>query len=282
MQSIKFSKKTYIISAILLIIIPIVVNELMSFHVVKVYGDTNAWIGFLGSYFGSIISGVITLIGVLLTLQFSQKESKKALDLTRKEARRNQLPAMIARTQECLDIIDEVLPKIYDLEKADIEELKKRPHHRSLRLFIVDDEYMLQKTETCEVFEKEMKEARKLLRNHMVQIDENAYKCFRRFEQEFTASYHMYIKEIENELMQFQGDVVTKYMYKYAHIIHNLEHKLNTIPLNKDDVLRLEKILRKLQTNEPKYISNFSEIYDILENDLNKMLIRFSEEFSVK
>lgn len=33
---------------ILLFLIPIVVNQLMSFNIAKVYGDTNSWIGFLG------------------------------------------------------------------------------------------------------------------------------------------------------------------------------------------------------------------------------------------
>lgn len=60
-----------------MIIIPILTNCLMFFSIFPVSGDEKTWIGFLGSFWGAIIggiiSGAITLIGVRLTIEEQRK-----------------------------------------------------------------------------------------------------------------------------------------------------------------------------------------------------------------
>lgn len=50
---------------------PVCINYLMaiSFPGVKVHGDQSDWIAFFGNYSGGIIGGIITLIGLRITLQ---------------------------------------------------------------------------------------------------------------------------------------------------------------------------------------------------------------------
>jgi len=126
------NKKIYYFCIILLFLIPIVVNQLMSFNIAKVYGDTNSWIGFFGSYIGSIVSGLITFVGVLLTIKF-----------TREESRREKLPEKINNIEECLDYIEDKLNEIEILTRVDMEEaLCKRSFERTTKLFTIDDNYV--------------------------------------------------------------------------------------------------------------------------------------------
>ncbi|WP_430508363.1 hypothetical protein [Rossellomorea marisflavi] len=59
-------------------LIPIIVNSLMFIDAGPVSGDTKTWIGFLGTLFGAIIGGVIsgllTLIGVILTINWQKQK----------------------------------------------------------------------------------------------------------------------------------------------------------------------------------------------------------------
>lgn len=60
-------------SVILMILIPIITNYLMFVGDFKVAGDNKTWIGYLGSFWGAIIGGIIsgalTLIGVNITIK---------------------------------------------------------------------------------------------------------------------------------------------------------------------------------------------------------------------
>lgn len=61
-----------------MIIFPIVTNYLMFFNIFPVAEDEKTWIGYLGSFWGAIIGGVIsgaiTLIGVRMTIQNQKNE----------------------------------------------------------------------------------------------------------------------------------------------------------------------------------------------------------------
>lgn len=129
--SMKNKNTILIISCIIVLLIPAGVNFLMSFKVVKVYGDTNAWIGFLGSYIGS----VVTLLGVLLTIRF-----------TKNQARQEKLPEKITNVEECLDFVESILAEIDVLTRRDVQEtLNKAPYERKYYLFNINDNYQLEK-----------------------------------------------------------------------------------------------------------------------------------------
>jgi hypothetical protein len=70
----------------LMLIFPWITNELMFLRDFRVAGDTNAWLGYQGSFWGAIIGGVIsgaiTLIGVRLTITQNNDSADKNRDLT--------------------------------------------------------------------------------------------------------------------------------------------------------------------------------------------------------
>ncbi|MBT2764094.1 hypothetical protein [Paenibacillus sp. ISL-20] len=64
---------------IILCVVPFLTNILMIIpnHLIKV-DTSNIWIGFFGSYFGGVISGLFTLIGVLMAIK--REQMNKTLD----------------------------------------------------------------------------------------------------------------------------------------------------------------------------------------------------------
>lgn len=56
------------------IFIPIIVNFLMMFTTPLTIGNYEHWISFFGSYFGSIIGGLFTLLGIRYTLKQADKK----------------------------------------------------------------------------------------------------------------------------------------------------------------------------------------------------------------
>ncbi|MEH7470529.1 hypothetical protein V7158_01905 [Priestia megaterium] len=67
-KRIVWSKKTICYAIAILIIIPVVVNSLMFIPVGKAVSTNSVWVGFFGSYIGSILSGLFTLLGVMMTI----------------------------------------------------------------------------------------------------------------------------------------------------------------------------------------------------------------------
>ncbi|WP_121616329.1 hypothetical protein [Virgibacillus halodenitrificans] len=69
---------------ITLLILPVLINQLMRIDWFSgiVVGDEEIWLSFYGSYIGGIIGGLLTLVGVIITIDFQKKTIKK----TNKEA----------------------------------------------------------------------------------------------------------------------------------------------------------------------------------------------------
>ena len=265
------SSRLYIIITILfitlLIVIPTVVNHLMSFKVIKVYGDTNTWIAFLGSYIGSIISGLITFLGVLLTLEFTKKES-----------RRDKLPEKINNIEECLDYIEERLAELEMLTRIDMEEiLSISTHERNLKLFDIDGNFILKnKTVTNNL----TKEHVKIIRNYTVQIDTKAYEYFLNFNKTLAKAYLKFIIPIDDKLSSFQTNVIDTYKDTDIMIIIGNENTLDEIELNADDKTALNEIKSELYRTEPDYINDMQNAYMYLRRKLRFLLLDLTKEFS--
>ncbi|WLR46415.1 hypothetical protein LC065_12590 [Halobacillus litoralis] len=73
MNSNKVRMILWVTVGIILLALPILTNQLMTFRWFKVVGDEKTWIAFYGSYLGGIIGGLMTLAGVLLTLNVQTK-----------------------------------------------------------------------------------------------------------------------------------------------------------------------------------------------------------------
>jgi len=93
---IKISKR-YVVPFIIMILcamilVPIFINLLMMFNTPITTGDSSVWIGslsnFWGAIIGGVISGVITLLGVIMTIQSNFKSLEKNKEL---EFRKEQL-----------------------------------------------------------------------------------------------------------------------------------------------------------------------------------------------
>ncbi|MFJ7471133.1 hypothetical protein ACIQWI_21560 [Peribacillus frigoritolerans] len=73
--------KFVLYSVIIMLIFPVITNWLMFVGSFEVAGDKNTWIGYLGSFWGAIIGGVIsgaiTLLGVRMTIKDAEKVRQK-------------------------------------------------------------------------------------------------------------------------------------------------------------------------------------------------------------
>lgn len=87
----------------ILVLFPFIINSLMFFNVIPVKGDVTIWIPTLGTFWGAIlgglISGVLTLIGVRISVKssFESIEKQRLEQVKNEEEVRyiNQLPALI-------------------------------------------------------------------------------------------------------------------------------------------------------------------------------------------
>lgn len=113
-----WSKKTIWFGIAILIIIPIVVNALMFIPVGKAVSTNNVWIGFFGSYIGSILSGLFTLFGVMLTIK----------DLKMRELE-DKLPKQLVAIDDLIAFINQQYGAFLNLS-----DLKKRDFYIRQRL----------------------------------------------------------------------------------------------------------------------------------------------------
>ncbi|RDY72559.1 hypothetical protein DXT76_01055 [Halobacillus trueperi] len=65
------------VGGVIVLVLPILINQLMRFNWFKVVGDEETWISFYGSYLGGITGGLMTLVGVLLTLNHQRKNKEQ-------------------------------------------------------------------------------------------------------------------------------------------------------------------------------------------------------------
>ncbi|WP_100373401.1 hypothetical protein [Bacillus sp. FJAT-45037] len=67
---------------IFLSLVPVLINQLMRIDWFSnvVVGDETIWISFYGSYMGGIIGGLLTLVGVMLTINYQNKTKRKTVE----------------------------------------------------------------------------------------------------------------------------------------------------------------------------------------------------------
>lgn len=252
-----------IISCVIVLLIPPGVNFLMSFKVVKVYGDTNAWIGFLGSYIGS----VVTLLGVLLTIRF-----------TKNQARKDMLPEKITNVEECLDFIESILAEIEVLTRRDIEEtLYKNAYDRERFLFDINYNYQLEKRD---VLTNIIKKHPKKIRNYAVKIDTEAYRSFNKFVTNLTINYRQHIGEIDDSLRAFEAHIINSYSDTHDMIIYSSDGRLKDIDLDEEDLEKIREIQRSLYYKEIDYTHALDDTYGLLLEEFQLILEKLAKEFN--
>lgn len=125
---------------IILIIFPIITNALMFIKTYEVAGDSNTWIGFLGSFggaiIGGVISGAITLVGVRLTIEHAEKN--RMLE---------EYPKKINSIEKLIQSLEDILEEIEGIMVVEEEQYKEKNKARELQLFVIDDNLDIYPTE---------------------------------------------------------------------------------------------------------------------------------------
>lgn len=66
-----------IVTTLILIVIPIIIDKLIIGNNIKSNISNEQWVGFLGSYIGAIIGGIVSMLGIFITIQFYKEQQKK-------------------------------------------------------------------------------------------------------------------------------------------------------------------------------------------------------------
>ncbi|MDR4928916.1 hypothetical protein [Peribacillus simplex] len=257
----KILRNTIIItsSTFVLILIPYLVNKLMGFNVTKVYGKTDTWIGFLGSYIGSVISGFVTLFGVMLSLKF-----------TKYEAMKDKLPEKIEHLEECIDFIDESIDRLSVLERVDVlSEIAKPIHLRPTKLYHLDPNYNLTPKKNPNIdttIDEYLKSSKKTIRKHLIKVNAEAHVRQNQFSHRLKKHYDVIMNPIEQRVENFQSIIIDA--YKETHADEITTGYLVRIDLNDEHSTMLNTIIRDIHLAELKYLGSIIEIHDGLKDDL--------------
>lgn len=240
----------------------------MGFNVTKVYGKTDTWIGFLGSYIGSIISGFVTLFGVMLSLKF-----------TKYEAMKDKLPEKIEHLEECIDFIDENIDRLSVLERVDVSEMARPLHWRTTKLYHLDHNYNFtpKKNQNIDTTIGEyLKSSEKTIRKHLIKVNAEAHVRHKQFSRRLKRHYDISINPIEQRVENFQSTIMDEYMKTHADVITN--GYLVRIDLTDEHRTMLDIIIRDLHLAELKYLDSVIDTYDDFKDDLLDILGRLTKK----
>lgn len=259
-RNIKESPKIFIISVLSIIIILFIPWVL---HLLLSTGSNSAWVSILGTYIGSVISGYITFIGVVLTLKFTKNENNKS-----------RLPNKIQNADECLDILSDYIKKIRTFSAVDMEEhLMKSSHERSLKLYEISENFVLIPTDAEKLITKEFP---KQIRGHLSHVNAKSYKEYRKFSINLSLQYMKFIFPVEKELEIFQQDLMDGYMDTDAHII--ISGNLNELPLLSEDKERLKKIQSDLYYKEKEFLLSLENLCEEFKIKIGEITTELTNE----
>jgi hypothetical protein len=272
----------------------------MAFRIVTVYGNPSTWITFFGSYLGAVISGFITILGVYLTIRFTQKQNninlevtrklndetlevtrnlnEETLEFTKKESRREKLPLMIHNLQECLDFIEEIKAELEIASRGSLEEiLDVSIQDRDLKLHYINDNYHIAKKSNLIKFTRTYY---KKIRNYAVTVNATAYDAVFKFSNDLKSAHISHIHDLEIDFIGFQKRMMNDYINTDAIVLISDEGKLTDIELMDEDKMQLKKMKRDLYIADSEYLRVIASIYDTLFETLEIELLNLIDEFN--
>lgn len=284
---------------IVIILVPIIVNLLM-IPKTGAIGQPDTWITFFGSYVGAILSGLLTLIGVLLTInytvkqnainqnftyhenleqiKFTRDENMRMLEENRRENRRNKLPEMIYHLESCLDFLEEKSEEVERFDKEDIlDTLRKLPHERSLSMFQVDKNYHVEMQKHTKLITKV--HLRKI-RDFIVKADVPAYDAFLEFKDNLNEAYNDHILPVSRQFSNFTAELVENRIETYVDVIVDSNSALSDISLTTEDENRMNELKTHLYTCDREYLSKVIRIYWNFEEKLQAHLHDLVNEYN--
>ena len=281
---------------VVVVIIPFGVNFLMKPQMGAV-GQPDTWIAFFGSYVGSIMSGLLTLFGVRLTIQYTDRQNKinqlntdeaniRQLNFTReendnmlrearRESRRNKLPEMMYQLGECIDLVQQQLNTLEILNRQDIKILQSG-YDKETVFFHIDKDYSLAPS-----FKTRQKAlvSPKEIRNLAVKADTPAYEAFVRLEMKIRKAYLANIEETASEIAEFRSAFLRTYFNEVSAFLGN-GTDWREIPLDTGDRQWLEDLQRRLYMRDREYLLDLMMAYSDLHRTLIEQLNSLSKEFS--
>ena len=156
-------KQVVLWSVIILIFVPFVVYCLSEISFLPVTGG-NDWAGFWGGYFGAIIGGMFTVVGVFLSIQYEKEKS-------REDDERAVLPYIALTTLE-----KEVHVDFFHLKNSD--DTEDSDHTQEYREFMLDRIYFVIRGDDITPKYKLSREEKLLLENNGNYKDEVATGCY--------------------------------------------------------------------------------------------------------
>lgn len=238
-----------ILLLVLVLIIPIGVNWLMSFKVTNVYGGTSSWVSFFGSYIGSIISGFITFLGVLLTLEFTKAQSKK-----------EKLPKIIYNLEECIDLLTNNISALSDFVRIESPENIIKPLHLRQNIFyVINSKYELDKSLVIDIDNFTINIERQI-RQLLINVDSKSYKEFNEFVLSVREEYNNHIQPVKSRLIDFQFTLYENYN---DDVIYNTSGHLSNLELKPEHESIFKEIKVDLYKSEKKYLHSLINAYEM-------------------
>jgi hypothetical protein len=240
--------KLLIYIAPIMIIFPIFTNWLMFVGDFSVAGDEKTWIGYLGSFWGAVIggviSGVITLRGVKATIKHNEEQKKQ-----------EEFPKKLFHFENLINYLEKVDS---ELVKYNYVTFSERNHY----MFVIDDQYNISKLEAFYTYRDELL---KEIKEDIIYIDAKSYRMFLDFRKKINDLYRKVIGETEIKLFIFSQEVVEQAGKQGLDTVNVPWSKL---PLNQIQEQQLKDIKRELYQNEMEYISRLSDIVGEFKLDI--------------
>ncbi|WP_340373284.1 hypothetical protein [Peribacillus sp. FSL E2-0218] len=256
----KTRKKLFFIIFGLMIAFPIVINILMFLHVFPVKGDVNTWISLLGTFWGAIISGVIsgilTLLGVQLTIK-DNNELKKKEDYPGKLFR---IEKLLSSLESAKDDFDNMLALNFG-EKANI-------------FFEINENYGITKTEKHKKYTSALFED---INQDIVYVDSKSYRMFFESRRKMTDLYQENMWKVEYSLFEFTEDLIKKYSADGVDVV-NINWANLKLDEDQKDVIKELKI--ELYKSERKYLYLLSEVVNDLYYQLTEHYLDLIDEIN--
>ncbi|RRN67549.1 hypothetical protein EI200_22465 [Peribacillus simplex] len=251
-------KKFILYILILIIIIPVIINILMFLHIFPVKGEVDTWVSSLSSIWGAIIggvvSGVLTLIGVQLTIKHNNELKK-----------REEYPEKIFRLETVTDFLDKSNDEFEMLLAMDFGE-------KVNVFFVIDDNYQIIKTHKYYLFTDKLLET---INKDIVYVDSKCYRIFFDTRRRINDLYQELMWDSEYALFEFTQDLIGVYAKKGIELF---DIEWSTLALNEKQELELSNIKKNLYKNERKYIFHQSEIVKDMYYQLTDHYLKLIKE----
>lgn len=239
---------------------PIVINILMFLHVFPVKGDINTWISLLGTFWGAIIggviSGILTLLGVQLTIK-DNNELKKKEDYPGKLFR---LEKLLSCLETAKNDFDNMLALDFG-EKANI-------------FFEINENYGITKTEKHKKYTSVLFE---VINQDIVYVDAKSYRMFFESRRKMNDLYQEIMWKVEYSLFELTEDLIEGYSANGVDVVNINWSDLQLEEYQKDLIKEL-KI--KLYKSERKYLYLLSEIVNDFYYQLTEHYLELIDEIN--